>query len=136
MPIPKKLILSGNIYIKYIDVPSKPISGDVELYLHDDAISLSPGGYYNLTTSGYFKAKIYDGKYWHKLNMSEFCLEGENKYIKRQQPIASAELCKIVLQDFKNTELFLTYRSHYTINEYQPGPDTRTHPKWLKNKNK
>ena len=39
MTIPKKITLTGRVFIKYEDETESPILGDVMLYLNDDAIN-------------------------------------------------------------------------------------------------
>ena len=120
MTIPKKIILTGKIYIKYEDDIANPVCGDVLLYLNDDAINPFPGDYYNLVDSGYIKACVYDGKVWQNMDICEFCINKEKKYKKKQRAIDSAMLCKSIMEaDIKGVALFRTYRAHYTRYEYE-----------------
>lgn len=57
--IPSKIVLTGKVYIKYVDPIPVPNVGDVNLLLNDDALSLNKGDYDNLKSSGYIKAKIF-----------------------------------------------------------------------------
>lgn len=119
MAIPKKITLTGSVFIKYIDEPHTKQCGDVLLYLHDDAIAVR--NYDDLTVSGYIKAALFDGLVWQNMDITEFCLERENRFTKRQRAINSAELCRFVMQDCGGIELFKTYRGHYTRHEYVQG---------------
>lgn len=81
--IPSKIKLTGKVYIKYVDPIPVPNVGDVKLLLNDDALSLNKGDYDNLKSSGYIKAKIFDGLVWQNINISELCLEKEHKFTKK-----------------------------------------------------
>ncbi|WP_375327226.1 hypothetical protein [Candidatus Tisiphia endosymbiont of Nemotelus uliginosus] len=59
--IPKQIVLTGEVYIKYINDITNPEIGDITLLLNDDATSLIKGDYDNLKVSGYIKAKVFDG---------------------------------------------------------------------------
>lgn len=117
MAIPKEIILTGNIYIKYIDDLSKAKLGDVKLYLNDDAINPFPGDYENLTDDGYIKAKVFDGRVWQMIDIGEFCMHRENKFAKKQRAIDSAYLCKDIMAGYKSCLMRKTYRGHFTRKE-------------------
>jgi len=125
MSIPQKIQLTGSVCIKYVDNITSPKLGDVMLYLNDDAISGRQGDYTDLTSSGYIKAKVYDGKVWHNMYIAEFCLEKENKFTKTQRAIDSAHLCKAIMEMQKSLWLFKGYRGHFTRNEYEQNPYIR-----------
>lgn len=112
-PIPKEIIITGNVYIKYIDDIRYPKMGDILLYLHDDAINPFPGDYENLTDSGYIKAKIYDGKIWQQIDIGEFCIDRENKFAKKQRALDSAMLCMDIIKECKGVKVLKTYRGHF-----------------------
>ncbi len=114
----RKIALTGNVYLKYYDEPPEFKKGDLRLYLHNDAISTFTGDYENASYSGYFKAEIYDAKYWHKIDMEEFFENREYKYAKRQVPFSTAILCKEILASFNGVELYRAYRGHFTKHEY------------------
>ena len=114
MGIPDQIILSGKIYIKYIDDLSRAAIGDVKLYLNDDAINPFPGDYENLTDDGYIKAKIYDGRVWQMLDIGEFCMQRENKLAKKQRALDSAHLCRDIMKECKLCVVRKTYRGHFT----------------------
>ncbi len=116
----RKITLTGNVYLKYYDEPSDFIKGDMRLFLYDDAISTFPGDYDNSSYSGYFKAEVYDSKYWQIIDMEEFFADREYKYRKKQIPFETARLCKEILSEFKGVVLYRTYRGHFTMNEYIP----------------
>lgn len=119
MSIPKKITLSGSVYIKYIDEPSVKQCGDILLYLHDDAIAKHD--YNDLTVSGYIKAAVFDGLVWQNMDIAEFCLNKENKFAKKQRAIDFAELSRSILENAGGIMLFKTYRGHYTRHEYVQG---------------
>jgi hypothetical protein len=102
--------LSGKVLIKYIDDLSRASVGDVKLYLNDDAINPFPGDYYNLTDDGYIKCKIYDGKKWHQLDISQFCDHRENKFQKKQRAIDSAHLCRDIMENHAGIVVSKTYK--------------------------
>jgi hypothetical protein len=114
MGIPDQIILTGKVYIKYIDDLSRAVIGDVKLYLNDDAINPFPGDYDNLTDDGYIKAKIFDGRVWQMLDIGEFCMHRENKFAKKQRAIDSAYLCKDIMTQYKAYVVRRTYRGHFT----------------------
>ncbi len=120
MAIPEKITLLGKVYIKYIDQIGTCQIGDVLLFLNDDAISNNPGDYQNLNVSGYIKAKVYDGKIWQNIDISEFCEHKENRFTKKQRALDSAFLCKAIMEDKSGIILRKTYRAHYTSSEYEP----------------
>lgn len=115
-PIPQNILLTGNVFIKYIDDYSKAILGDVLLYLNDDAINPFPGDYENLTDSGYIKAKIYDGKVWQQIDIGEFCTNRENKFAKKQRALDYAYLCMDIMREYKSTIMRRTYRGHFEVD--------------------
>ena len=113
MGIPKSIQLSGTVYIKYMQEITNPKIGDILLLLNDDAISGTVGDYENIKTSGYIKAKIYDGMVWQNINIAEFCLGREHKFTKRQRAIDSAQLCREIISQHKGVLLEKTYRGHF-----------------------
>ncbi|MDF2964796.1 MAG: hypothetical protein K0Q51_184 [Rickettsiaceae bacterium] len=134
MAIPKKIITSGRVYIKYEDEDLIALAkiGDIKLYLSDDATAIIAGDYENTRFSGYFKCKIFDGLVWQHMDITEICTNGENKFAKRQKPIDTAYLCKSIIEEHQGLTLYKTYRGHFSIKEYIPEPNARRHPKWNK----
>lgn len=118
MAAPEKLVISGKVIIKYID-ETTPQTGDIMLYMHDDATNPYFGDYDTLNKNGYIKADIYDGKFWQALDIGEFCTERENKYAKRQRPIDTAYLCREIIISYKDSLIYRTYRGHYTRHLYE-----------------
>ncbi len=112
-PVPSKIILTGKVYIKYIDDIVKPKIGDLMLYLNDDAINPFPGDYENLTDSGYIKAKVYDGYGWQHIDINEFCTSRENKFSKKQKSIDTAYLCLDILEKHAGVVMNKSYRGHF-----------------------
>ncbi|WP_425363833.1 hypothetical protein [Candidatus Tisiphia endosymbiont of Hybos culiciformis] len=115
--IPSTIELTGKVYIKYIDSITKLNVGDIKLLLNDDALSVNKGDYENLKSSGYIKAKIFDGLVWQNISISELCTEKEYKFTKRQKAIDSALLCKTIIEDRQGVMLYRTYRGHFTTQE-------------------
>jgi len=115
--IPSVIELTGKVYIKYIDFIEKPKVGDVQLLLNDDAISSQKGDYENLKTSGYIKAKVFDGLVWQSFNISELCVNKEYKFVKRQKAIDSALLCHRIISQFRGVVMYKTYRGHFTTEQ-------------------
>jgi hypothetical protein len=115
----KRIELTGKVYIKYADDEESVSRGDLRLFLHDDTTNPFPGDYEYSGLSGYFKAEVYDGKFWQMINLDEFLENKENRFAKRQRPIETAMLCKEILEDrvFGET-IFRTYRGHFTREEY------------------
>ena len=121
MGIPSKIIISGKVFIKYIDDTSQARPGDVLLYLNDDSISANPGDYDTLVLSGYIKAGIFDGMVWQNIDITEFCTDRENKFAKKHRAIDSAVLCRGIMELHKSVCVFKTYRGHFTRYEYEQG---------------
>lgn len=114
----KKIILTGKIYIKYIDDES-PIKGDLRLFLHNDSIATFQGDYECDSYSGYLKAEVFDGKFWQLVDLDEFLENRENRYGKRQRPIDTAYFCiELLEKSVEGIEIFRTYRGHFTSQEY------------------
>ncbi len=113
--IPSKIELSGRVYIKYVDSISTPNIGDVKLLLNDDVLSCNKGDYSNLKSSGYIKAKIFDGLVWQNISISELCTEKEYKFTKKQKAMDSALLCRSIIEKHRKVMLQRTYRRHFTI---------------------
>jgi hypothetical protein len=112
-PIPQNIMLTGKVYIKYIDDIARAVLGDVLLYLNDDAINPFPGDYENLTDSGYIKAKIFDGKVWRQIDIGEFCTNRENKFGKKYRSLDSAYLCRSIMNTYHGTIVLRKYRGHF-----------------------
>jgi hypothetical protein len=125
MPIPNTLTLTGKIYIKYIDDIASAQAGDLLLLLNDDAVSINFKSYDEIGCNGYIKAKIYDCKVWQNVDIGEFCINKENRLVKKQRAIDSFLLCKEVLEAHKGTVLNRTYRGHFTTDVYEQVPYIR-----------
>ena len=121
MGIPKEITLTNRVFIKYIDDITFPKIGDVMLYLNDDAITMFPGDYHDVTSSGYIKASVYDGLVWQIIDICEFCTKKENKFTKKQHAIDYAYLCKTVMEGCSGITVFKTYRGHFTRHKYEQG---------------
>lgn len=115
--IPLKIELTGKVYIKYVNDISRPKVGDIHLLLNDDATSPHKGDYDNLKSSGYIKAKVFDGLVWQNINIADLCLGKEYKFTKRQKAIDSAVLCQDLIEKHKGVVLYRTYRGHFSIQE-------------------
>lgn len=120
MAIPHKIIITGNVFIKYIDDVTKALIGDIILLLNDDARTVRAGNYSVASASGYVKAKIYDGVVWQNIVIGEFCHQRENKFLKKQRAIDSVMLCQNIIQAYKGHIMYKTYRGHFTMHEYIP----------------
>lgn len=115
-----QVTLSGNVYLKYYNESENPLKGDLLLYSADDSTNPKMINYEGINYNGYFKAKIYDGKLWHFLNLEEFLENKEYRFAKRQRPLDTANLCITLLAQFQGTVLHRTYRGHFTMLEYKP----------------
>ena len=118
--IPRQITLTGSVKIKYIDDLDQAVIGDIMLVLNDDATTAFPGDYDNLVVSGYVKARVFDQKEWQLLDITEFCTNREHKFAKKQRPIDSVILCQSIIEKYKGTTIYKTYRGHFTIEEYKP----------------
>lgn len=119
MSAPKQIILSGKVVIRYIDDTS-PNTGDLMLYLADEAKLPWVGEYDRTGRSGGIKAQLYDGRFWQQIDIAEFCENREHKYSKTHRPIDNINLCAEILAEYKGDVLYRTYRGHFTRHEYQP----------------
>jgi hypothetical protein len=117
--IPRKITLTGKVFIKHIDDISSAALGDVMLQLNDDAIILRPWD--DMTVSGYVKTTVFDGLVWQNMDITEFCLNRENKFAKKQRALDSAHLCRSIMEEQIGVVIFKTYRGHYTRDEYEQG---------------
>lgn len=114
----KKLVFSGNIWLLFEDEEhiETPNTGDIFMYLNIDTMKNLPykGQYYSAGNVGYFKADIYDGRFWKPLLVNEFFEEKENYFSKKNYPIHAYNLCCEILLKFKDEPVYKTYREHYT----------------------
>lgn len=117
--IPAEVVLTGKVYIKYIDDILHPKLGDIKLLLYNDTTSPTKGDYENLKVSGYIKAKVFDGYVWQNINISDLCVNKEYKFIKKQKALDSVLLCKNLITKQKGTVLYKTYRGHFSIQTYK-----------------
>lgn len=124
MGIPQQIILTGKVFIKYLDLSEHYSLGDVMLYLNDDAIRFDKGNYTS-KDSGYIKAVVYDGKVWQNMDITEFCQDRENRFTKTQRAIDIATLCKDIMEQQESICIFRGYRGHFTKKEYIPNPSVR-----------
>lgn len=124
MGIPRQIILTGTVFIKYLDISEHYSLGDVMLFLNDDATRLDKGNYTS-RDSGYIKAMVYDGKIWQNMDITEFCQNRENRFTKTQRSIDTAHLCKEIMEQLGSICLFRGYRGHFTREEYIPNPSVR-----------
>jgi hypothetical protein len=125
MTIPKQIITTGKVFYKYLDDASCAKIGDIMLLLNDDALSSNVGDYENTSSSGYIKAKIFDGLVWQNIDICEFCTNKENKFTKRHKPIDSMDLCRDIISKCHKINLYRTYRGHFTTEQYQQQPYDR-----------
>lgn len=112
---PVQIKLTGTVLIKYLEVILAPQPGDVKLLLNDDSLNPAPGDYQNAKSSGYLKAKVFDGHIWQHLDIGQFCLARENRFTKRQRAVDSAILCREIMQKNAGTLIKKTYRGHYVL---------------------
>ena len=131
MAIPKKIILTGKVYLEGLEqekIDSAEL-GDLMLYIDDKRIR---GNYEDLKMSSRIKAQIFDGLDWQFIDITEFCKDEEHKFSKRQKPIYSAQLCQDILQKEAGVTLNRVYRGHYTIKEHIPNEYIRKKSQRLK----
>lgn len=116
--IVKSLIISGRVFLDIRD--SEEISsaqkGDIYLFLvlelqqYDAEKIYETKGY-----RGYFKAKIFDGYKWCHIDNNELFENKENHFSKSEISLYTFELCKQLLVQKKDIELFRGYREHYSL---------------------
>lgn len=117
MSAPQRIKISGKVYIKYINETEYPKIGDIILYLNDDATATIKGNYESLKCKGYIKAKIFDSKYWHHVDIAAFCTNQEHHFSKGQKSINNAYLCSEIISRYAGKEVERSYRCHYIYNE-------------------
>ncbi|MDX1975818.1 MAG: hypothetical protein SFT92_09130 [Rickettsiales bacterium] len=112
----KSLILSGKVYLEYIDDEAieAPQKGDLMAYARCDALHSTRFAEYEATGfSGYFKLDVYDGKQWCLVLTQTIFPENENYFSKTERPIDTYELCAELLSGWEGKALERTYREHY-----------------------
>lgn len=118
MSIPKEIKLTGNVYITGLENHqiSKATLGDVAIYIVEPVYQMMAEEYLFAPQKGYFKAKIFDGKFWQHIDITEFCTQKENKFSKKQNTLDTAALCQDILKQHHGTILKISYRNHYVIS--------------------
>ena len=115
----KSLHISGNVFLEEIDIEEiiAAKKGDIILYpvVERSVVDLAKF-YYKKGCRGYFKAKIYDDYNWCHIDMLDLFDDKQHYFSKSEIPIYTYNLCKSMLEDMKDTELFKTYREHYTLD--------------------
>ena len=80
---------------------------------------LNDDKYHCIGVSGYFKAEVFDGKFWQLLDLDEFLFNREYKFSKKEVPIYTANLCiELLKNETKFVTVYRTYRGHFTRDEY------------------
>jgi len=118
----KSLKLSGKVYLDIEEEMNikKAEKGDLYLYLFLESLNTNPiNAYYKKGYKGYFKAKVYDGYIWCQLDYFDFFQGKENYFSKNEISINVFELCKDILEKESNTEVYKTYRCHYSKYKYE-----------------
>lgn len=119
----KSLRLTGNVYLKHYhdDEIAKAQKGDIYLCLNDEEelYNLLASNYQIKGFKGYFKAKIYDGKFWCFLDSIDFFEDRIHQFNKAEICFYRFELCQERLQELSGTEVYRTYREHYTTQVHQ-----------------
>lgn len=115
----REIKITGKSYIKYIDNYQNAQKGDILFLLNDDSVAKIVGDYENLTLSGYFKAKIFDGREWHFLNLEEFFENKEYKFSKKERSIDVVRYCADLFLKFKDEHVYRIYRAHFTRHKYE-----------------
>ena len=122
----KSLIINGRVFLAHeedIEI-NDPQKGDIYMYLFLDLGNSNPLiAYYSKGYKGYFKAKIYDGFKWCQIDTADFFQEQENYFSKHEISINVYHLCKEIFEQNKGGEIFRSYRSHYSLEKYEPTND-------------
>lgn len=121
----KSLKISGNVYLKHWheEEIKKAKQGDIYLYLHneEEIYPVVLNEYSIKGFKGYFKAKIFDGRNWCFLDNQDFFEDRINQFSKTDISLYTYNLCYERLESFKDTEVYKTYREHYTTNKHEQG---------------
>jgi hypothetical protein len=114
----KVIDLTGTVYIKDLDDHQKKV-GDIRLFMNIEKELLNDDKYHCIGVSGYFKAEVFDGKFWQLLDLDEFLFNREYKFSKTEVPIYTANLCiELLKNETKFVTVYRTYRGHFTRDEY------------------
>ncbi len=120
--VAKELIISGNSFFTYIHEEEFKLAkkGDVAFYSVLETKATDPWRTFKKNgIKGYLKAKIFDGKEWNYINLTEIFEFKENFFSKHEIPINVFYLCSELISKQKNTKLYKTYRDHYSIYQYE-----------------
>lgn len=110
----KNIILTGKVYIKHINDKSKAEKGDLRIFVKPKNKNVLDLSLEEMGVSGYFKAEVFDGKYWQIINLDDFLESREYKISKSEKPIDRANLCCELLAQCQGARVFRTYRGHYS----------------------
>lgn len=112
-----RLMLTGNVYLKYEDEEAitSAEKGDLMLYLNTDNAPqpLIKGDYHATGHAGYFKADLYDGRKWTPLHLTDFFEARQHHFHKKELAYDCYLLCAEILRAQAGTEVIRTYREHY-----------------------
>jgi hypothetical protein len=120
---PAQVVLSGRVYLELVDEEqiSDAQKGDIVLSIEVDAPSFHNDGNYRVRGyRGYYRVKLYDGKIWAYLQAHEFFENKEFHFSKNEYPYDCYLASKEILEGYKGTVVYKSYREHYTKFEYQP----------------
>jgi hypothetical protein len=114
----KSLTISGNVYLlhHHDNEIASASSGDIYLYLHneEELYPLVANDYQIKGHKGYFKAKIFDGNIWCLVNNLDFFEDRIHQFTKHEVCFYTFEACKERLIEHTATQLYRTYRDHYS----------------------
>ncbi|MBN8828474.1 MAG: hypothetical protein J0H68_07190 [Sphingobacteriia bacterium] len=110
----KHIVLSGKLFLKYVDDQVLPENGDVLFVLNNDSTSVYKGTYYSTGYAGFFKIFVFDGRIWQHLIENEFFENKENYFSKKEKPIDAFYICEEIMRSKIGTLVYKTYREHYT----------------------
>jgi hypothetical protein len=118
--------LTGRVFLAFSNeyTTNLPLKGDLLLYRNTDMVGAAgvvQGEYTQLGHAGYFRADIYDGNEWQHIDLDEFMEDRVHHFSKKERPLDVFLLLKPLLEAFKSTPVYRSYRNHYTLHLHVPG---------------
>lgn len=119
--IKRRITITGTVFLQYedsdIDIAAAE-KGDFLLLPQNDALQTNKqGDYRSRGHAGYFRAEIFDGKFFKPVQFNSICKNREQYFTKSEHPLDTFKLCGEILIKLAGRQLIQTYRDHYTLAE-------------------
>ncbi len=115
-PYPR-IIMTGRAGLKFWEeyCLDKHEVGDLQFFMFTCNLGRNEAepAYDTIGSSGYLKARVFDGKEWQALIMDDLFPNKTHHFSKKEMPIDTFILCRELVEDLKDTPLQRTYRMHY-----------------------